>query len=84
MEGQKRGKKDRTKGPLGPIGNGMLTLNVGIENMAKLRRFKRGTIEVGKGGKSDWSAKEWRSGKKAMEVGEKGNGAMDLGRGKKV
>ena len=68
MEGQKPGKKDTTKGPLGPIGNGMLTLNVGIENMAKLRRFKRGTIEVGKGGKSDWSAKEWSSVRKTMAV----------------
>lgn len=61
----------------------MLTLNVGIENMAKLRRFKIGTIVVGMEGKSGWRAKEWRSGRKAMEVGEKGNGAMDLGRGKK-
>jgi len=83
LEGQKPGKKDTTKGLSGQVGNGMMTLNVGIENMAKLRRFKRGTKEVGKGGKSDWSAKEWRSGRKEMVVGKKSNGAMDLGRGKK-
>ena len=35
------------------------------------------------GGKSDWRAKEWKSGRKTMEVGEKNNGAMELGRGKK-
>jgi hypothetical protein len=68
LEGQKRGKKDTTKEPSGPIGNGKVTLNVGIENMAKLRRFKRGTIEVGKGGKNDWSAKEWSSVRKKMAV----------------